>query len=93
MAIVVLVVTIFKSDNLREKRPVPLAKQSNIACFTNSCSAPVDNCHSRNCNFGPFHPSLLSGTCQLPTRGMCQLPKRGMCPPTKRVPSQFYTQC
>ena len=36
-------VVIFLFDNLREKRSVPLSKQSGIICFKNSCSTPV--CH------------------------------------------------
>ena len=40
-AIVVLAVVIFLFDNQREKRSVPLTKQSGIACFKNSCGIPV----------------------------------------------------
>ena len=50
MAIVVLAVVIFLFDNLREKRSVPLTKQSGIACFQSSCSVPVETCCSQDCN-------------------------------------------
>ena len=42
-AVLVLVVVILLFDSLREKRSVPLTKQSGIARFKNSCSTPVGN--------------------------------------------------
>ena len=48
MAISVLIVIIFfKFDNLREKKSMPLTKQSGIAHFKTSCPTPVENCCPR----------------------------------------------
>ena len=41
----------FLFDNLREKRSVPLTKQSDIACFKSSCGSQVENRCSRRINF------------------------------------------
>ena len=41
--VVVLAVVTFLFNNLRDKRSVPLTKESGIACFKNSCSTPVEN--------------------------------------------------
>ena len=49
-AIVVLAVVPFLLDSVREKRPVPLTKQSGIACFKNSRSASVGNHGLRTCS-------------------------------------------
>ena len=43
VAIVVLVIVTFQFDNLREKRSVPLTKESGIACLKNSCGALVEH--------------------------------------------------
>ena len=42
--VVLASVFFFLFDNLKEKRSGPLAKQSGIACFKNSCGTPVENC-------------------------------------------------
>ena len=44
---IVLTAVVFLFDSLREKRSVPLTKQSGIACFKNSCSTPVENRRSQ----------------------------------------------
>ena len=42
-AIIVCATVIFLFDNLREKRLVPLTKQSGIACFKNSLVSEESN--------------------------------------------------